>query len=62
MPGRKLDELTMRPSACALAALGRLDWAREECRSLEAATDIRDTKTVFDRLPTTAPTPITIAR
>jgi ribonuclease D len=34
-----------------LADLGRLDWAREECRALEDATDVREIKTVFDRLP-----------
>jgi ribonuclease D len=30
---------------------GRLDWAREECRALEAATDERDLETIFGRLP-----------
>jgi len=34
-----------------LQELGRLDWAREECRFLEDATDIRDPDSVFDRLP-----------
>ena len=30
---------------------GRLDWAREECRSLEDASDEREPETIFDRLP-----------
>jgi ribonuclease D len=30
---------------------GRLEWAREECRALESASDERDLGTVFDRLP-----------
>jgi ribonuclease D len=34
-----------------LSELGRLDWAREECRFLEDATDIRDADSVFQRLP-----------
>jgi ribonuclease D len=34
-----------------LTALGRLEWAREECRSLERASDDRDLETVFTRLP-----------
>ena len=34
-----------------LDELGRLEWAREECRFLEEATDIRDPDTVFERLP-----------
>jgi ribonuclease D len=34
-----------------LDGLGRLEWAREECRLLEPATDIREIDTVFDRLP-----------
>ncbi len=34
-----------------LEGLGRLGWAREECRMLEHATDIRDVDTVFERLP-----------
>ena len=34
-----------------LDELGRLGWAREECRFLEAATDVRDVDTVFERLP-----------
>jgi ribonuclease D len=34
-----------------LDELGRLDWAREECRMLESVTDIRDVETVFGRLP-----------
>jgi ribonuclease D len=34
-----------------LNGMGRLEWAREECRFLEDATDIRDVDTVFDRLP-----------
>src|SRR5262249_10800631 len=34
-----------------LAALGRLDWAREECAPLERASDERDPDVVFSRLP-----------
>src|SRR5215210_5108646 len=34
-----------------LAGLGRLEWAREECRALEAVSDDRDTDTLFARLP-----------
>jgi ribonuclease D len=30
---------------------GRLDWAREECRALAAATDERDPDAIFARLP-----------
>lgn len=34
-----------------LAATGRLEWAREECRRLESATDERDPESVWERLP-----------
>jgi ribonuclease D len=34
-----------------LTALGRLEWAREECRFLEQISDERDLDTVFARLP-----------
>jgi ribonuclease D len=34
-----------------LARLGRLEWAREECRALEEISDERDLDTVFARLP-----------
>ena len=34
-----------------LDAVGRLEWAREECRFLEDATDVREVDTVFARLP-----------
>ena len=34
-----------------LAELGRLDWAREECRALEAITDAREPDVIFNRLP-----------
>jgi ribonuclease D len=34
-----------------LTALGRLEWAREECRFLEQVSDERDLDTVFARLP-----------
>jgi ribonuclease D len=34
-----------------LVALGRLEWAREECRFVERAGDERDLATVFARLP-----------
>jgi ribonuclease D len=40
------DELQRR-----LRATGRLEWAREECRRLESATDERDPETVWERLP-----------
>jgi ribonuclease D len=34
-----------------LERLGRLTWAREECRALESVSDVRDLDTVFARLP-----------
>jgi ribonuclease D len=34
-----------------LSASGRLEWAREECRRLETATDERDPETAWERLP-----------
>jgi ribonuclease D len=34
-----------------LEKLGRLEWAREECRRLESATDERDPETAWERLP-----------
>lgn len=34
-----------------LRASGRLEWAREECRPLEAISDLRDVETVFHKLP-----------
>jgi ribonuclease D len=34
-----------------LSALGRLEWAREECTFLEQVSDERDLDTVFARLP-----------
>jgi ribonuclease D len=34
-----------------LSALGRLQWAREECRFLEDFSDERDLDTIFARLP-----------
>src|SRR5207248_9854462 len=40
------DELQRR-----LLSTGRLEWAREECRRLEAATDERDPYTAWERLP-----------
>jgi ribonuclease D len=40
------DELQRR-----LESSGRLSWAREECRRLEAATDERDPDTAWERLP-----------
>jgi ribonuclease D len=40
------DELQQR-----LRATGRLEWAREECRRLESATDERDPYTAWERLP-----------
>ena len=40
------DELQRR-----LIESSRLEWAREECRRLEAATDERDPDTAWERLP-----------
>jgi ribonuclease D len=40
------DEIQRR-----LAATGRLEWAQEECRRLESATDERDPLTAWERLP-----------
>ncbi len=40
------DELQRR-----LNETGRLEWAREECRRLESATDERDPETAWERLP-----------
>lgn len=37
-----------------LEAKGRLEWAREECRRMEQATDERDPETAFERLPRAA--------
>jgi ribonuclease D len=34
-----------------LGEAGRLEWAREECRALEAASDQRDPQQAYDRLP-----------
>jgi ribonuclease D len=34
-----------------LAASGRLEWAREECRALESASDVRTEEEIFARLP-----------
>ena len=34
-----------------LAALGRLEWAHEECAAIARATDERDPETIFARLP-----------
>ena len=34
-----------------LERLGRLDWAREECRFLESSTDERDLEVIFNKLP-----------
>jgi ribonuclease D len=34
-----------------LGRTGRFDWAMEECRRLESATDERDPETVWERLP-----------
>jgi ribonuclease D len=40
------DEIQRR-----LRSSGRLEWAREECRRLESATDERDPETAWERLP-----------
>jgi ribonuclease D len=49
------DVLHLLDAAAAVKArlerLGRLDWAYEECRPLEDATDVREIDTVFARLP-----------
>src|SRR5262249_59748473 len=34
-----------------LTALGRLEWAHEECEPLESASDERDPDAIFERLP-----------
>jgi ribonuclease D len=34
-----------------LTERGRLDWAREECRALEAASDLREPDRIYERLP-----------
>jgi ribonuclease D len=34
-----------------LASSGRLEWAREECRVLESASDVRSEEEIFARLP-----------
>ncbi|MGH2873305.1 MAG: ribonuclease D, partial [Solirubrobacteraceae bacterium] len=43
------DEIQRR-----LGASSRLEWAREECRRLESATDEREPETAWERLPRTA--------
>jgi ribonuclease D len=45
-----IQELAVRLQE-ELARLGRLDWAREECRPLESVSDERDIDVVFARLP-----------
>jgi ribonuclease D len=40
------DEIQRR-----LAKSGRMEWAHEECRRLESATDERDPETAWERLP-----------
>jgi ribonuclease D len=40
------DEIRRR-----LVSSGRVEWAREECRRLEPATDERDPETAWERLP-----------
>ena len=44
------DELQRR-----LDETGRFEWAMEECRRLEAATDERDAETAWERLPRVGP-------
>ncbi len=44
--GALADDLQRR-----LTARGRLDWAREECRAIAAATDERDPEEAWRRLP-----------
>ena len=34
-----------------LSALGRLEWARQECAALERSSDVRDLDAIFARLP-----------
>src|ERR1700756_2632495 len=43
------DEIQRR-----LRSSGRLEWAQEECRRLESATDERDPETAWERLPRVA--------
>jgi ribonuclease D len=45
-----LQELAVRLQD-ELRRLGRLEWAREECRALETVSDERDLDAVFNRLP-----------
>src|SRR3712207_3147340 len=49
------DVLHLQELAVALQSelerLGRLEWAREECRALESVSDERDIDVIFDRLP-----------
>ena len=45
-----LQELAVRLQE-ELERLGRLQWAREECRALESVSDERDVDVVFQRLP-----------
>jgi ribonuclease D len=45
-----IQELAVRLQS-ELERLGRLEWAREECRWLETVSDERDVDTVFARLP-----------
>ena len=45
-----LQELAVRLQE-ELERLGRLQWAREECRPLESVSDERDVEVVFQRLP-----------
>jgi len=36
-----------------LEAVGRLEWAREECRVVEQSSDVRSPRQAYDRLPNT---------
>ena len=45
-----------------LAATGRLQWAREECRRLEEASDERDPWLAWQRLPRIGEVPVLLAR
>ena len=49
--GRPAPAPARRRPAGPVERRGRLDWAREECRPLEDASDEREPDTIFHRLP-----------
>ena len=51
-PPRTSPTCSSSPTSCSGGSrAGRLEWAREECRRLESATDERDPETAWERLP-----------